>query len=80
MRYAAVYLPDGTISEIRTSDSPPSYTPPDCEWVDVGSSTLSDQQLIGSHWDGAQIVPKIQPLNLDPDFDLGPSIAEIIGE
>ena len=79
MRYVAVHISDGIIGEVRNGDIPPSYTPPDYEWVDVSDSTLNDQQLVGSKWDGTQVIPQVLPPNFNPDFDMGPSMAEVLG-
>lgn len=77
-RYAAVYTLDGTIGEIRSGDAPPSYVPQGYEWIDVSDSTLSDQQLLGSTWDGTQVVKKVMPPNFDPVYDYGSTIDEIL--
>jgi hypothetical protein len=78
MRYAAVYT-DGVIGEVRTGDAPPSYAPPGYQWVDVSSSTLTDQQLLGSVWDGTQVVAKMVPPNFaSTTLDMGQSMYEIL--
>lgn len=77
-RYAAVYVPDGVIGEVRTGDTPPSYVPPNYEWVNVSTSTLTDQQMLGSTWDGTQIIPKTIPPNFNSELDMGGSIDEIL--
>jgi hypothetical protein len=78
MRYAAVFSGDNVICEIRSGDVPPSYVPPGYEWIDVTDSTLTDQQLLGSIWDGTQVVPKVVPPSFNPELDMGGSIDEIL--
>lgn len=77
-RYAAVYMADGIIGEVRSGDAPPSYVPPGYEWIDVSDSTLSDQQLLGSTWDGTQVIKKAAPPSFDPVYDQGATIDEIL--
>jgi hypothetical protein len=78
MKYAAVYTPTGVIGELRSGDQPPDYVPEDYEWVDVTGVPLSDQQMIGSTWDGAQVILKAKVVNLNPKFDMGKTMHEIL--
>lgn len=78
-RYGAVYIPTSVIGEVRSGDVPPSYVPPDYEWVDVSDSTLSDQALIGATWSGTEVVSQTLQPAFDPEFDMGPSMAELLG-
>lgn len=78
-RYALVDEATGIIGEVRSdSDALPSYIPAGCQWVDVSSSTLSDQAMQGATWNGTQIIPKPTSRSFDQAFDQGPTMAEIL--
>jgi hypothetical protein len=77
-RYACVHNPDSIIWEVRSGNAPPTYVPPDCQWIDVSSSPLSDQQLLFSTYEGGEVVPKRAARNLNPEFNMGDSMHEIL--
>jgi hypothetical protein len=80
-RYAAVYA--AIIAEVRTGDVSPTYKPPDTEWVDITddavAKTTNDFDLIGAGYVDGKVVRKTPPRSFNPEFDQGPTMAEILG-
>jgi hypothetical protein len=79
MRYAAVYIPESVICEVRSGSAPPGYVPQDCAWVDVSARPEGDADLIGAQWINGDVVLRPIAMNLEPKFDLGKTMAEILG-